>query len=57
MNKTDIFQEGIIWQISWIILTGVVDMLYMGVILSDYGRFSTALDESGRMIRDRVFEN
>ena len=29
----------------------------VGVILSDYGRFSTALDESGRMIRDRVFEN
>ena len=37
--------------------TALVDMLYMGVILSDYGRFSTALDESGRMIRDRVFEN
>ena len=36
--------------------TALVDMLYMGVILSDYGRFSTALDESGRMIRDRVFE-
>ena len=35
----------------------LVDMLYMGVILSGYGRFSTALDESGRMIRDRVFEN
>jgi DNA-binding MurR/RpiR family transcriptional regulator len=34
----------------------LVDMLYMGVILSNYGRFSTALDESGRMIRDRVFE-
>lgn len=37
--------------------TALVDMLYMGVILSGYGRFSTALDESGRMIRDRVFEN
>ena len=37
--------------------TALVDMLCMGVILSDYGRFSTALDESGRMIRDRVFEN
>lgn len=37
--------------------TALVDMLYMGVILSDYGRFSTALDESGRMIRDRVFES
>ena len=34
----------------------LVDMLYMGVILSNYGRFSAALDESGRMIRDRVFE-
>lgn len=33
----------------------LVDMVYMGVILSDYGRFSTALDASGRMIRDRVF--
>ncbi|OZG68155.1 MurR/RpiR family transcriptional regulator [Bifidobacterium eulemuris] len=32
----------------------LVDMLYMGVLLSDYGRFSTALDESGRMIRDRA---
>ncbi|MBM6698801.1 MurR/RpiR family transcriptional regulator [Bifidobacterium pullorum subsp. saeculare] len=34
----------------------LVDMLYMGVILADYGRFSTALDESGRMIRDRGLE-
>lgn len=32
----------------------LVDMLYMGVILTDYGRFSAALDESGRMIRDRA---
>lgn len=31
----------------------LVDMVYMGVILTDYGRFSTALDESGRMVRDR----
>ncbi|MBW3093971.1 MurR/RpiR family transcriptional regulator [Bifidobacterium sp. 64T4] len=31
----------------------LVDMLYMGVILSDYGRFSTALDASARMVRDR----
>ena len=23
MNNIDIFQEGIVWQISWIILTGV----------------------------------
>lgn len=33
----------------------LVDMLYMGVILSDYGRFSTALDQSGRMIADREY--
>ena len=35
----------------------MIDMIYMGVILSDYARFSTALDESGRMIRDRVFHD
>lgn len=33
----------------------LVDMLYMGVILSDYGRFSTALDQSGRMIADKEY--
>lgn len=33
--------------------TAIVDMLYMAVILSDYGRFSTALDRSGRIIADR----
>ena len=33
-----------------------IRMVLVG-ILSGYGRFSTALDESGRMIRDRVFEN
>ncbi|PVV36402.1 MurR/RpiR family transcriptional regulator, partial [Bifidobacterium bifidum] len=32
-----------------------VDMLYMSVILSDYGRFSTELDRSGRIIADREF--
>ncbi len=32
-----------------------VDMLYMSVILSDYGRFSTELDRSGRIIADRGF--
>lgn len=31
----------------------LVDMLYMGVILGDYGRFATALDESARMIGER----
>ena len=33
----------------------LVDMLYMGVILSDYGRFSTELDRSGKIIADREF--
>lgn len=33
----------------------MVDMLYMGVILSDYGRFSTELDRSGRTIQDRGY--
>ena len=33
----------------------IVDMLYMGVILSDYTRYAASLDESGRYIRDRVF--
>ena len=32
-----------------------LDMLYMSVILSDYGRFSTELDRSGRIIADREF--
>ncbi|MBT1176700.1 MurR/RpiR family transcriptional regulator [Bifidobacterium callimiconis] len=35
--------------------TAIVDMLYMGVILSDYTRYSSALDDSGRYIRDKVF--
>ena len=35
--------------------TTIVDILYMSVILSDYGRFSTALDRSGRIIADREF--
>lgn len=36
--------------------TTLVDMLYMGVILSDYGRFSTELDRSGRYIQDRGYQ-
>ncbi|KFI52443.1 MurR/RpiR family transcriptional regulator [Bifidobacterium biavatii] len=35
--------------------TALVDMLYMGVILSDYGRFSTALDRSGKIVADREY--
>lgn len=31
----------------------VVDMLYMGVILADYGRFAGMLDASARMVRER----
>ena len=31
----------------------LVDMLYMGLILSDYRRFSKALDLSGELVRDR----
>ena len=31
----------------------VVDMLYMGIILSDYERFSRNLDRSGQVIADR----
>ena len=33
----------------------VVDMLYMGVILSDYDRFSRSLDRSGGVIADRGY--
>lgn len=31
----------------------LVDMLYMGIILKDFKRFSKALDKSGRLIRGR----
>lgn len=33
----------------------VVDMLYMGIILSDYERYAAALDASGQYIRDRAY--
>ena len=33
----------------------VVDLLYMGVILSDYERFSRNLDKSGAVISDRGY--
>ena len=32
-----------------------VDMLYMGIILSDYERFSRNLDRSGQVIADRGY--
>lgn len=35
--------------------TAIVDMLYMGVILSDYGRFASELDRSGSAVKDRAF--
>ena len=34
----------------------LVDMLYMGVILTDYTRYAAVLDASGRAIADRAFE-
>lgn len=34
----------------------VVDLLYMGIIQSDYERFSRNLDKSGAVIADRGYE-
>ena len=34
----------------------VVDLLYMGIIQSDYERFSHNLDKSGAVIADRGYE-
>lgn len=39
---------------GWRILA-VVDLLYMGIILSDYERFSRNLDRSGQVIADRGY--
>ncbi|KAA8822009.1 MurR/RpiR family transcriptional regulator [Bifidobacterium vespertilionis] len=36
--------------------SAVVDMLYMGVILTDYTRYASVLDASGRAISDRAFQ-
>ncbi|MFR3922223.1 MAG: hypothetical protein ACLTYN_09915 [Dysosmobacter welbionis] len=33
----------------------VVDLLYMGIIQSDYERFSRSLDKSGAVIADRGY--
>jgi DNA-binding MurR/RpiR family transcriptional regulator len=38
---------------SRVAYTTVVDMLYIGVIASDYQRFSAELDRSARLIADR----
>lgn len=35
---------------SHIAQTSLINLLYMGIILSDYGRFSTELDRSGRLM-------
>ncbi len=51
-GKSIIYGNAIFSRISQL---AVVDMLYMGVILSDYGRFSRALDKSGALIRDRGY--
>ena len=34
----------------------IVDMLYWGVILSDYDRFAAVLDQSSRIICDKAYE-
>lgn len=51
-GERTIYGNAIFSRISHIAL---VDMLYMGVILSDYGRFAARLDRSGRYIQDRGF--
>lgn len=33
----------------------IIDMIYMGLIVSDYDRFSAALDRSGRAVRDKAY--
>lgn len=35
----------------------LIDMLYMGLLLSDYKRFSRALDLSGELVRDREIKD
>ncbi|NMN01334.1 Fe-S cluster assembly protein HesB [Bifidobacterium sp. DSM 109958] len=51
-GKRTIYGNAIFSRIAHIALT---DMLYMGVILTDYPRFSAALDRSGRAVADREF--
>ena len=51
-GKRTIYGNAIFSRISHIALT---DMLYMGVILTDYPRFAAALDRSGRAVSDREF--
>lgn len=33
----------------------IIDMIYMGLIASDYDRFSAALDRSGKAVRDKAY--
>lgn len=33
----------------------IIDMIYMGLIASDYDRFSAALDRSGRAVCDKAY--
>lgn len=51
-GKRTIYGNAIFSRIAHIALT---DMLYMGVILTDYPRFAAALDRSGRSVADREF--
>lgn len=51
-GERTIYGNAIFSRVSHIAL---VDMLYMGVILSDYGRFAAELDRSGKYIQDRGF--
>ncbi|MEE0420695.1 MAG: MurR/RpiR family transcriptional regulator [Lachnospiraceae bacterium] len=35
--------------------TAIVDMIYMGVLTSDYDRYAARLDENSRIIRDKAY--
>ena len=35
----------------------IVDMIYMGLIVSDYDRFCTVLDKSSRAVRDKAYSS
>ena len=34
----------------------LVDMIYMGLLASDYNRYAGRLDKSSRVIRDKAYE-
>lgn len=35
----------------------LVDMIYLGIILSDYDKYARQLDKSGRIIRDKAYDS